>query len=155
MQEQIKIRKQIVYAVVVTFIVTLIISYVLFKYIPSTQENNQLNEYKKALFSSTICQYSCPLEEQVYQNKTQLLPGTECVKSCTESFRELQKWEQFSNEQLKNDNLIADVEKVVSACRTSSILEGNNTIPSIDNVNFFSCVSKDLESLKKNYPYLN
>ena len=155
MQEQIKIRKQVIYAIIITFIVTLALSYTFFKYIPSTKENNQLNEYKKALFSSTICQYSCPLESQVYQNKTQLLPGTECVKSCTASFRELQKGEQFSNEQLKNDNLIADIEKVVSNCKTSSIIEGNNPIPSIDNVKFFPCVSETLESLKKNYSYLN
>src|SRR3989344_2132296 len=90
---EIKLSKKVVYAVIITAVVVFLISYGVFKYYPEQKKLSDLNSYRRALYGSIACQYSCPLESQIINNKTgetELLPGLECVKSCTSSFRALQ-----------------------------------------------------------------
>jgi len=152
-EELIKIPKIAIYVGVIAVVVTFIASYFMFSYLPSQQKTSDLEEYKSALYESTLCQYSCPLTSQVFQNKTRMLPESACVESCASSFREKQKnGKSFTNQDLLGDSLVSDIENVVNTCRTDSTdfakLETNDT-------KFFDCVSSGLTGLKGNYTYLN
>ncbi len=150
----VKISKTIVYigiAVIITFLLTS----VYYNYYPKLQKSSQLNNYKKDLFDSLLCQYSCPLENQVYQNKSQILPSQSCVQNCTIKLKDEQaKGDKFSNTDIANDNLVKDIQDAVNSCRTSSITVSNETSGTIDNQKFFDCVKIALEGIQVKYAYL-
>ncbi len=135
-----------------TIIITLLIVGFIFVYYPKQVKANKIDSYKKDAFNSIVCQYSCPLVEQEFQNKTQLLPNTDCVKLCATEFQNNKiKYQGLSNKDLNNDDLINVTSKIIDDCRTNSLKEG--TIE-LDNEKYFSCVSQSLETLKSQYSYL-
>ena len=148
----IKIQKNIVYAVIITFVITFALTYFIFVSYPNMQQQSSINKYKKELFSSVLCQYSCPLTNQTINNKTQLLPSQDCVKQCTVNMKEIQNSTTIKNSDLENDNLITDIESVVSDCKIKAV---NQTALTMNNELFFSCTSSSLASLKSKYSYLN
>lgn len=149
-----KSQMNVVYAVVITAVVVFGLSYMYFKYMPEHAKVSELKEYKKALYSSVLCQYSCPLTPQNdSKNKTQMLPGLECVKKCTDDIRNLKIINStFTEQDLKDDSFVADVSLAIDNCKKSTL---NNVTLSIDNLQYFPCVSSGLEALKSKYSYLN
>lgn len=144
--------KAVISAIIITALITFVISYIIFKYIPDKKENLSINEYKKELYSSTLCQYSCPLTLQQIQNKTQYLPEQGCVQNCTKNLREIQETgDKISNEQLKNDKLIEDISNVINTCKTEAV---NLNTKTLNNTLFFICSTEKLDSLKNKYSYL-
>ena len=147
-----KTFKAVIIAVMITALVTFAISYVIFKYLPEDKENSKINEYKKELYSSTLCQYSCPLTPQEVQNKTQYFPEPICVQNCTKGFNALKaSGGSISNEQLEKDKLIDDMSNAVKACQTEAVDPATKTL---NNTLFFSCSIEKLSLLKDKYSYL-
>lgn len=147
-----KTLKAVIVAVVITAVVTFIISYTIFKYIPESKENLKVNEYKKEMYQSTLCQYSCHLTLQQVQNQTQYLPEPTCVQDCTKNFKALQtNGDAISNAQLTNDKLIEDMSNAITACKTNAV-DINTKI--LNSTLFFSCSIEKLGSLKDKYNYL-
>ena len=153
---EIKLNKKVIYSVIITAIVVFLVAYIVFKYYPEQKKLSDLNSYRKALYESISCQYSCPLESQVVENKTgesELLPGLECVKSCTSSFRALQiSNSSVSDSELQADGLVNDITSTVNGCKQKAF---NNSTFKVDTSAYFPCVSEDLISLKQKYSYLN
>ena len=148
-----KLSKQIILAVIITSIIIFSVSFFVFKYIPENKQNSKVNDYKKELYNSILCQYSCNLTLQQFQNKTEYLPDKTCVENCTKKFKELQlSGESISNDQIKNDRLIEDLSNTINSCKTEAFdknnLELNNTL-------FFECSKEKLSELKTKYKYLN
>lgn len=148
-----KTLKSVIVAVIITAVITFAISYIIFKYIPDNNQNLKINEYKKELYTSTLCQYSCPLTLQEAQNKTQYLPEPVCVQDCTKNFKELQaSGDTISNEQMKNDKLIDDMPNAINACKKEAVDINTKTL---NNTLFFTCSIEKLSALKSKYNYLN
>jgi len=156
-KDSMKLNKSIFYTIIITAVIVFIVSYLIFSYIPNNKETSKLNEYKKALYDSIVCQYSCPLSLQEINNKTQEAPNAECVQSCTQELRDSQaSGDIFSNAQLSNDNLIKDIEDVISVCKDASIRTNSKTnLPELNSTIFFPCSSEALKEIKKDYSYLN
>ena len=147
-----KIRREVIIAVIITAVITFAVSYMIFKYLPENRENSTINEYKKELYSSTLCQYSCPLTLQQIQNKTQNFPEPACVQNCTKSFKALQtNGGKLSNEQLEKDKLIEDMSNAVKACQTEAV---DLTTKELNTTTFFGCSIEKLGLLKEKYSYL-
>jgi mannitol-specific phosphotransferase system IIBC component len=147
-----KTLRAVITAVIITAVITFVISYGIFKYLPESRANLKVNEYKKELYSSTLCQYSCPLTLQQIQNQTQYFPEPVCVQNCTKSFKGLQaNGEKLSNEQLQKDKLIEEMSNAVNACKTEAVDPNTKTL---NNTLFFSCSIEKLGSLKDKYSYL-
>ncbi|MEM3113354.1 MAG: hypothetical protein QXI33_02935 [Candidatus Pacearchaeota archaeon] len=147
-------RKQIktISIILTTIIITLLIIGFVFVYYPKQVKANKIDSYKKDVYSSILCQYSCPLKEQEFQNKTQMLPDTECVKQCTLDLQiKKSRYTGIRGTDLGNDELVKDVSKVIDDCRTSSLIGDTFTL---DNEKYFPCVTQKLESLKDKYDYL-
>ena len=138
MVNSIKIRKSTLYISIA--LLALILSSLLFYsiYLPKKSFNDDLNFYKKSLFDSTLCQYSCPLQEQEFQGRSQFFPLRPCVQKCLEDLAALNlDGTKFSDQDLGNDNLIKDLGDSISNCRNSSII--NQDDPSVlENSKFFS-----------------
>ncbi len=148
--------KDILVTAVISFVVAFAIAYFVFAYIPANSESSQINDYKKALYNSVLCQYKCPLVEQMFNNKTVNAPNASCVQTCSAEFRaqQLKAGETISDSDLLSDNLIEDIQNIVTACRNQSISDNGN-LPDINNTVFFPCVVNGLEGLKNQYSYLN
>ena len=153
--DEIKIGKNQVKTIgiiLTTVIITLLIIGVTFVYAPKIIKNYKIDSYKKEAYTSVLCQYSCPLESQEFQNKTQMMPGKECVKQCAQKLQsDKAKYTGLTNNDLSKDNLIKDISTSVDSCRTSSLINGTIIL---DNERYFPCVVQDLESLKGKYSYL-
>lgn len=150
MADAIRIHKSTLIIIVVAVIIAILLSYFIFKYLPEQSKNKEIQEYKKALFDSILCQYSCQLSLQEFQNKTQMLPEASCVQNCTQALRDNQaQGEKFSNQEISSDNLILDIQNIVDNCRTE-----NSQNISLNVQTFFPCVSGKLGSLKSTYTYL-
>jgi len=149
---ELKVKRQTLY-IIIAVIITAVVTSAFFIYYPKYQGNNEINQYKKALYDSVLCQYSCPLVDQVVQNTTQKLPEQACVQACTEKLRTINiDGNKFSNSDLQNDNFVKDVESGITNCRTESL---NTTTLKVENERFFSCSINFLQSVKDNYSYLN
>jgi len=148
-----KTSKYVITAIIITAVITFSISYIIFRYIPDNNQNLKINEYKKELYDSTLCQYSCPLTLQEAQNKTQYLPESGCVQNCTADIKEIQSvGDAISNAQLKNDKLLEDMSVVITNCKKEAIDINTKTL---DNTLFFTCSAEKLSELKNKYAYLN
>lgn len=148
-----KKSRHVITAVVIAIIVTFAVSFLFLKYIPDTKETSKVDEYKKEIFSSTLCQYSCPLSLQTVQNQTEYLPEQSCVKSCTSNVDQIKIMsEDISNNQIIKDGLIKDMSTLITSCKNSAI---NTTTVSLNSSLFFSCSTEKLSALKIKYPYLN
>ena len=145
--------KSVITAVVIAVIVTFALSFLFLKYIPDSKELSKVNEYKKGIFSSTLCQYSCPLSLQTVQNQTGYLPEQSCITGCTSDLNQTKLLgEDISNNQIKKDKLIEDISTEITSCRNEAV---NKTTMSVNSSLFFSCSAEKLNTLKAKYPYLN
>ncbi len=119
--------------------------------LPKHKRDTQVVQYKQELFKSLDCEYNCPLSLQQYQNKTQLLPTTQCIKDCTTDFKT--KWGKFNatKEELSTDNFIIDLSKIVEDCKKEGL---NTTTFKMNNTIFFDCTKNRLETIKTQYDYL-
>tara|TARA_Y100000034_G_scaffold102532_1_gene127445 strand:- start:1161 stop:1673 length:513 start_codon:yes stop_codon:yes gene_type:complete len=122
----------------------------------SVNSINQANEdslivYKKALYDSISCQYSCPLLFQEFQNKSQYLPSRTCVQNCIADFEALGlDSTRYTDSDLLNDALVIDLEQAITDCRAKSFINSTET----DSQAFFQCSVQELEEIKSDYPYL-
>lgn len=110
-----------------------------------------VNNYKKGFYEGLVCQYNCPMTLQNMSNKTQILPDIDCVKSCSNNFK--QKYFGFSvkQEELQRDNLLNDIDNAIKNCKKNTI---NTTAFTFNNTEYFDCAAKSLTGLKINYSYL-
>lgn len=121
----------------------------------NVKRNSDLLDYKKSLYGTVFCQYSCPLKFQLYQNKTQLIPDLDCVKNCTADFKKkynsavLNKL-NFTKQELANDNFFNDLELLIENCKKQS----TDPASLINNSQFFGCSVKGLELVQEKYNYL-
>ncbi len=153
---KLNVNGKVVSAIIITAVIVFAISFVIFKYIPDQNKNSGVNEYKKQIFDSVSCQYKCPLTSQTSQNKTQLLPDLSCVQKCTADLKTRQNDTtqiQYSDPDLKKDNLFTDIQNLVTSCKTTSI-DQKLTPPAINNTMFFTCVAQGLDTIKPKYKYL-
>lgn len=145
-------KRNVFIAIIITAIITAVICWLVFSYIPDYQKNIKIQSYKRSVFNSVLCEYKCPLTNQTYVNKTILLPDQECVKNCTVNVKDDQeKLNDFSNNDLKKDGLTEELMVVVNNCKKTS---SDPKTKILDNKIFFDCVIKALEGLKEKYPYL-
>lgn len=149
-------KKFIVFTIVLLLIISGLFYY--YKYLPDKKQKeqeikraNEIIDYKKAYFSGVFCQYNCPLENQVVNNKTQELPSLDCVKNCTEDFIAKYSDNNFTNKELTGDNLLIDMKDITDDCKTESY-DINKFV--LNNSQYFSCSIEKLVNLKKKYSYL-
>jgi hypothetical protein len=149
-----KTFKPIIIAIILTAIITFAISYVIFKSSPATNESlsPNLNEYRKGLYSSTLCQYSCPLTLQEVQNKSQYFPDPACVENCAKNFKALQASYLPNSTDIEKDGLIGDMSNAVNTCKADSL---DLTTKEMNNTEFFQCSIDKMNALKGKYSYLN
>ncbi len=148
----VKITKKTFYLIIAGLVFVLVAGYFGFGFYKEKAWENEVNSYKKFLYDSTVCQYSCPLEEQQIGNSSLLLPEKECVTSCLEGFRNSGiDANKFSNNDLMKDGLVLDIQDKVVACkRDSANLTGERERAE----SFVSCVGNSLRELKETYGYL-
>tara|TARA_Y100000310_G_scaffold131061_1_gene130274 strand:+ start:486 stop:983 length:498 start_codon:yes stop_codon:yes gene_type:complete len=114
-------------------------------------DQDSLTIYKKALYDSISCQYSCPLLFQEFQNKSQFLPSRTCVQNCVADFEALGlDSTRYTDSDLLNDELVIDLEQAITDCRAKSFLNSTET----DSQAFFQCSIQALNDIKEDYPYL-
>ena len=150
MSEHIRISKKAVYTIlVVILLVAAALVYFLY-YQPKMEKAKEIDYYKKVLFDSTYCQYSCTLTQQDFQGEMQLLPELTCVQACVEDLKTkgLDPG-KFSDFDLKNDMLIGDIQTAIEGCRTEAMVDEK-----IDNQLFFDCSTRELSALRTKYNYL-
>jgi hypothetical protein len=148
----IRITKKTFYTSIAILILIIALLAYFFIIQPQVAEAKELQIYKKALYDSTLCQYACPLEEQFFQGKDQILPTKECVDTCIADLAAMNlNPNKFSNTDLAEDALVSSIEQTIVNCREESKL--NET--EIDNEAFFTCSADGLSSLKDQYPYLD
>jgi len=149
-----KSNMKLVGAVVLAVILTFALCAWFFVQFPKMQHEKELSTYKRALFESTLCQYSCPLVNTTYQNRTQELPDKMCTDVCTATLQALNFSDKdFSNTELIRDPLFKDMESAIAGCRAEHTTQ-NATGKYIDNRVFFGCSSEALKGIVGKYEYL-
>jgi len=147
----VRIPKKALYQLSIIFIIIVAsLAYSLF-YMPAQQQEEEVNGYKRALFESTLCQYSCPLSTQELQGIEQELPERECINQCITTLREGGYNDQFLDRELLNDELVQEIERTIKDCK----LDSTDFDEGINNVDFFNCASESLDGLKNEFEYLN
>jgi len=155
MAEEIKIKRDHFIIGVVVILIIIFASVYYFYYMPKQNYQKSIITYKKAMYDSVICQYSCPLTEQKFQKTNQSLPDQQCIKTCTEAVKALNiSGSQFSDSDLLKDNLFADLDLIIKNCQTSSTQTVDN-VTIINSSSFFTCVKPEAVALKEKYSYLN
>ncbi|MFA5993038.1 MAG: hypothetical protein WC796_05005 [Candidatus Pacearchaeota archaeon] len=146
--------KSVVTIAIVVAVIAIALSYVVFSYMPQQKKVNLINDYKKASYEAILCQYSCPLElQQNAQNKTELLPQTDCVKNCSSALNQKNlSSDVFSANDLKNDNFFNDLLSLVNNCKKQSL---NQTSLSLNTQSYVDCVSTNIKGLTTTYNYIN
>ncbi len=152
-EEHIKISKKNLYFIFVIVLCLLILVYYFLFFAPANKEREETEGYRKSLYDSVLCQYSCPLEEQTVGNSTGILPDKTCVRECVENTEKTRSVDlnQFNVRELIGDEFIQEIEDIAVRCRTDTLDENGE----IDNEGFFNCVRAGLEGMKENYTYLN
>jgi hypothetical protein len=149
-----KQSKKIFLYIILAVVLTLLISAYFFYYLPKQNRTNEVNNYKKGLFESSLCQYHCPLTEQKINNVTQLLPEVNCVQNCSAGFKEKYgKGEIFSNADLEKDDLFKELFGFINTCKSES--DYNITTNTFNTSKYFPCIAGEMENLRANYSYLN
>jgi hypothetical protein len=152
MQKPVKpINVKVIFIIIIILLILLAGYGYFLKYLPKQNKDIKIIEYKKDFYKSILCEYSCPLKSQEYKNKTRLLPEIECVKDCTENFKQKNNHTIFSSVELNQDNLIKDIDAVIKECKKQSL---NTTSFSLNDSLLFSCSSQRLAELGKRYDYL-
>lgn len=153
---QIKVKKKTFYmlSTALLFIAVVILAY--FYLTPNQKSSSieEIQEYKKALFEGTLCHYSCPLTEILFNNETILFPEPACSQGCTKALEEKFSRGQFSEAELLTDNLLLEIETAITFCRNTNELQENG-LTMKNTQSFFECAIEGLEDLRKTYPYIN
>lgn len=114
-----------------------------------------VQEYKKVIYDSLMCQYSCPLAEVNLSGKTEEMPDGKCINSCLNKIRETGfNRTSFSEGELLDDDFVYNVTDVIETCRQEFMIVSNESVLP-DSKGFYGCGLEGLNSLKKYYGYLN
>jgi hypothetical protein len=153
-------KKTDIYKIATVIILTAIVVFALaafvFKYYPEMKRESEINAYKKAVYSTILCQYKCPLTPQFVSqvNRTEAVPDEVCVQNCTISLMNVNS-SNIKSEELMNDNLAKDIQDTLLACKSGSQVYNLTLVgQAVNTAMFFSCAIDGLESLKENYSYL-
>jgi hypothetical protein len=146
-------RKDAIFVIAVIIIIILVfgLGYYLKDYLDKQKRINEITLYKKEFYDGVLCQYSCPIESQVVNNKTQELPTLDCVKNCTNDFRTKYAKNDFSEKELTKDNLLKEITSITDDCKTNNY---DATKFVLNNTAYFSCAKEKLLELKEKYKYL-
>lgn len=113
--------------------------------------DEEINSYKKAIYESLVCQYSCPTEGKEYNGEIVQFLVTSCTTTCIEELKTKGfERDEYPADVLDDDNLLLDIDNLLKVCREQTMKENN--IP--DNSAFYACAIENLSSLKENYNYL-
>lgn len=150
MSDEIKISIKLVSIIsVIVIIILLIGAYFIFFYGKHTK--NEVERYKSAVYDSLVCQFSCPIQTVHIDNRTQALPETNCIKTCSSALtKENFKNDTYTKEELLNDNLFVDIDQLIVQCKSAS----TNSTRDLDYKAYFDCNYQKLQELKQKYPYL-
>src|SRR3989344_207668 len=61
-------NNKMIYAIIITAILVFAIAYSVFVYLPKYQEQAKVDNYKRELYQSLVCQYSCPLSQHLIKD---------------------------------------------------------------------------------------
>ncbi len=158
-------KKSLLIGMLILVIIIVLLFYFL-KLIPEKNKDKDIKIYKKALYDSILCQFTCALSPSKVQNTTVFLPDSLCQKICiTELKVKNLNTTIYSEQDLLTDNLATDIEKVMSDCRklytkeqspvnVSAPNETSIDIP-INTTAYFPCVKQGLIDLQDKYPYIS
>lgn len=152
-EKTLKISKKSLYISIISVILVIVLLVYFLKLQPEMARASEVQEFKKALYESTLCQYSCPLSNVTFDNLTQVLPNRTCTDSCLADLRDKNfSSDDFADAELTTDALVADIENIVRSCNTANRdPENAQVLPE----EFFTCIADNLEDLKTDYSYLN
>lgn len=140
---------------VLIFIILIVLGFIGYSSYAQTQETNEhLEEYKRTVYDSLVCQYSCDLIEGESNGQQTMVPDTTCIQGCLAQVREKGfTGEEFSDAEILSDDLFLDIDTVIQDCKSEHFVADDvNTIP--DFSAFHSCVIDGFASLKEDYSYL-
>lgn len=164
-RETIQISKKTLFIGLIILIVAAILLYYNFSYLPEKNKEEEIKAYKKALYESILCQFTCALSPSKVQNTTVFLPDSLCQKICIVELRAKNiNASKYSEQDVLTDNLAADIEKTMSDCKklytisqptanVSSLNETSLAIP-VNTTAYFPCVKQGLIDLQAKYPYI-
>jgi hypothetical protein len=149
-----KIRKKTLILAGIAAILALIILAVYFM-IPRAEDNlTRAQIYKKAIYESLTCQYSCPVVDVNLSGKTEQMPDGKCINVCLNKIKETGfNKTSFSEEELLDDDFVYNTTSVIETCKQKFMAVNNESVLP-DSKGFYNCGLKGLKSLKTNYPYL-
>ncbi|MEK6890940.1 MAG: hypothetical protein AABX03_02280 [Nanoarchaeota archaeon] len=155
-KDSFKINKKIVKIFVIVMAAVIIVAlaaYFGYGYYLGTKKSQEIVTYKEDIYNSVLCEFNCPLTQQQFNNKTQLLPGVECVKNCSAEFREKNYSLSVSDKEfLLKDGFLDELSLIVKNCQNQSM---DASAKNLNISQFSSCARTNLEPLKEKYPYLN
>lgn len=154
MADSIKFSKRTLILIILIILAIALLAVYLFYYAPKQKKQNEINDYKKSLYESILCQYECPMKNYTFEeNQTQLLQDRDCVVACIGSLKTKgYVKDQYSNNEINSDSLAQDIDFVVSNCRKENV---NNSTKVVDNQAITNCAIEGLRALKQTYKYLN
>lgn len=152
-KDTLKLSKKTLGIIAAILIILIIAGVYYFKILPDKKKTADIQEYKKALYESILCQYKCPLQNYTIENKTQTIQQRECVVECINYLKDKGYIRnQYSNNEINSDNLAKDIEFVVVNCRQEST---DSETGEFDSIKVTDCAIRGLEDLKSTYSYLN
>ncbi|MEM0465715.1 MAG: hypothetical protein QXW97_03380 [Candidatus Pacearchaeota archaeon] len=147
-----KRKKFFLIAGIILIVIIFISIYLIYVRNVNEKRKESVKEFKKEIYYSILCQYSCPLSLQNIRNKTQMLPSIECIKNCSTNLNQKYSKNDFKKEEIEDDDLLKDIDDSIKPCKTESM---NLSIMKLDNLKYFNCAKNNLEKLKEKYIYLN
>lgn len=157
-------KKTLLYSLIILIIAALFLYYGL-EYLPEKNKVDNINTYKKAIYDSILCQFTCPLLPSISQNTTVFLPDQLCQKICIAELKAKNlNTTKYSQQDLISDNLATDINNIILDCKNLHTIKhpivnetsSNNTsqtIP-INTTAYFPCVKQGLNGLQDKYPYI-
>ena len=124
---------------------------------PWAEENNLtgVQTYKKAIYESLACQYSCPVAAVNLSGKAEEMPDGKCIRGCLNKIKETGfNKTSFTEQELLDDDFVYNITNVIETCRQEFMAVNNESVLP-DSGGFYDCGFKGLNSLKKDYVYLN
>ncbi|HLD98538.1 MAG TPA: hypothetical protein VI815_04385 [Candidatus Nanoarchaeia archaeon] len=155
-KDALKINKKIVKILVIVIaaiIIIALVAYFGYGYYLGTKKSQEIITYKQDVYNSILCEFNCPLTEQEFNGKKQLLPEVECVKTCSEEFRgKNYSLSTADREFLIKDGFLTQLSTIVTSCQNQSV---DVVTKNLNISKFSSCARTNLEPLKEKYPYLD